>query len=151
MGQGIGGAEPAVGREHGQASGLQRRGDAARAVDQHGVGDARGEGVRVLIHPQHRHPVRRIFPDLRALEHLAHGLGERPTARDDHQAAPGPEGGDRLDGELERARLAEQSPADLEDGVHRRCDPLHAGNISATAAAGAWRAAGPSRSDKWIT
>ena len=105
----------------------------------------------VLIHPQHRHPVRRVLADLGPLEHLAYGLGERPATRDDDQASAPPEGGDRLDGELEGTRLAEQAPADFEDGMHRRRSAPHEGNSSATAAAGAWRAAGPSRSAKWIT
>ena len=132
-------------------SGLQGRGDAAHAVDERGIGDARGQGMCVLIHPQHRHPVRRILADPRALEHLAHRVGERPATRDDDQAAARPEGGDRLDGELEGARLAEQSPTDLEHRVNAIAGAPHEGNISATAAAGAWRAAGPRRSDSRIT
>src|SRR5207237_8376441 len=97
------------------------------------------------------HPFARALADLGPLELPAYGHGDRPATRDDDQPPARPESVDRLDGELEGTRLAEQAPADFEDGMHRRRSAPHEGNSSATAAAGAWRAAGPSRSAKWIT
>jgi len=93
----IRGPEPAVWREHGEPVGLEGCGDRAVAVDQRGVGEAGGERVRVLVHPEHRHPVRRVFADLDPLEHFPDRVGERTAPRKHQEPATGSERGQGFD------------------------------------------------------
>ncbi len=160
VGERVGRPDPAVRREDGQAARLARGGDLRLLLHEHRAGKPSGQGVGVLIHPEHGHPVGRVFADLHPPEHGANRLRERPAAGHDDEPTPRAEGCERLDDEIERARFAQQSAADLH---HRMDDPRlvrHAGtgfvassvaSSSATAAAGAWRAAGPSAAARCAT
>ena len=64
--------------------------------------------------------MRRIFADLDSLEHLPDRVGEWAAARQHHDAAAGPERGQGLDDEIERACPSEQAATDLDHRVHRR-------------------------------
>jgi len=87
------GSEPAVWGEHGQPSRLDGRADPAVAIHQRGLGETGGQRVRVLVHPEHRHPMGCVFADLDPLKHLADRVGERSAARQQYDPAAPPERG----------------------------------------------------------
>src|SRR5439155_14200640 len=113
--------------------------------------DASRERVCILVHPEHGHPMRGVLPDLDAPKHLTDRVGERPSSRDDGDPATWRERGQGFDDQVEGPGFPEQSAADLHDGVHTGGFVRHEGKSSATAAAGACRAADPSVSARWTT
>src|SRR2546428_11911780 len=89
----IRGPEPAVWREHREPVGLESRGDPALAVDQRSLGEAGGERVRVLVHPEHPPPMRRALADLYPLEQFPDRPRGPAPPPGPHQPAAPPEGG----------------------------------------------------------
>src|SRR5438477_539375 len=130
VGERIGGADPAVRREDGEAPGLACGGDLRLLLDQDGPRQTRGQDVRVLIHAEHGHPVRRVVADLDAAEHGADGIGERSASGHDHEPAAWAERGKCLRDEIEGAGFAEESTPHLDDRVNDLCLLRHEGTVS---------------------
>ena len=90
----------------------------------------RGQDVRVLIHAEHGHPVRRVVADLDAAEHGADGIGERSASGHDDEPAAWAERGKCLRDEIEGAGFAEESTPHLDDRVNDLCLLRHEGTVS---------------------
>src|SRR5439155_297822 len=82
---------------------VARGGDLRLLLHEHRARKPGGQGVGVLIHTEHGHPVGRVFADLHPPEHGANRFGERPAAGHDDEPTPRAEGCERLDDEIERA------------------------------------------------
>src|SRR4029077_627851 len=89
--------------------------------------------------------------DLDPLKHLSDRVGERSAAGQQYDPTAPPKRGQGFNYELEGAGFAEQASADFHDRVNQWGVVRHDGNSSATAAAGACRAAGPRVSERCVT
>src|SRR5439155_6701864 len=119
--------------------------------DPRGRGRQLGEQVSVLVHGEDRHPVRGRVVEPEPAVGPAHGVGERPAARDHHQR-PRPAEGAQHDHEPPEGRGAvAQAAADLEDPLrprHAAAPPARSPprQSHATATAGAAVSSGSPRS-----
>jgi hypothetical protein len=119
VGKGVGLAQPAIRREHRDLTNgrVERRANLVPLRDEHAAGKPRGKKMRVLVHRQQGHPVRRISRNPDPAIDLAHRVGEWSAARNDQQA-PFPAGrADRRKGGIEVLGVRENAAADLHDNV----------------------------------
>ena len=118
VGQRVGFAQPSIGREHRDTDrASSATADLARFRDDHAARQPCRDEMRVLVHGQHRHPVRRIIGEMEIAIHLAHGIGERSSSRHDQQP-PRPRGrADRCERGVEELGVRQQRAAQLDDRV----------------------------------
>src|SRR5262245_46952830 len=120
MGQWIGFAQPSVRRQHGYTARVECGGDGAAVLNDGGVPESIRDRVRVLVHRQHRHPVRRVVCYSKPAVDLAHDVGERSAARHDEQPTVA---GGVIDGEQHAQKVlevSEQSTTNFYDDVDHR-------------------------------
>jgi len=101
--------------------------DLARLGDQRRAGQPRRDEVRVLIHREHRHPVRRGIGESEATVGVADSIGERPTTRNDQKRVRWRSGLQGCEHRFENVRRREDTAAELYDGFdeRRRLRPGH--------------------------
>ena len=99
----------------------KRGGDLARVLDERAAGQPRRDEMRVLIHGQHGHPVRRIIGEPEPPIHFADRVGEGPAARHDQQSTRAGGGADRRERGVEMFSARQQPAAELHDGFDDAC------------------------------
>jgi len=122
--QGVGVAEPARGREDGQAGRAKCGGRFGGIPHEHAAGQPRDDKVRMLVHRQHSHPVSRIIGEMELAIHMPHGVGKRTAAWDDEQAPRGSGVHEHRQHGIEVRRVGEQTSAELHDDVHENVSGL---------------------------
>lgn len=111
-------AQPAERREHRDMTSGERRGNRAWRFDDLPVREPLRDEMRVLVHREHGHPVRRIIGEMNPAIDVTHRVGERTAAWDDEDPALARSRTDRRHDRVEVRRVREQRTADLDDNLY---------------------------------
>lgn len=119
MWKGVGIAHPARGREHGYLRVRDGGANLGKVLHERAASQTRGDKVRVLIHRQHRHPMRRVIGKAEITVHPPNSVGEGTAARYDQQTRMGRSiPNDRKDS-VKLHRMGKQTSTELDDDVDR--------------------------------
>jgi hypothetical protein len=81
---------------------------------------ARREKMRILIHREHRHPMRDTSVELQLPIGVPDRIRKRTAAGDDQEPLPPSGLCDNLQGRIEMRGMRQQSATDFDDEVHER-------------------------------
>lgn len=88
--------------------------------DERAFCQAVGDEMRILIHRQHRHPMRRVIGQLTPAVDLAHDVGKWTAARHDEQSSSARRSAHRCEHGIEVIGVRKQRAANLHDDLHHQ-------------------------------